>query len=427
MPRLFLTLVLLAPLASLPGGAAASAELENLVTQALAAHPSVEAAQLRVDALEHRAVRALAWPEPVLGLEYGAMPLTAPYPGVHPMSGVQLRLQQSFPAPGTVGQRGAAAEARIPVAEASLAGVQVELAAAVRRTWWQLALTRKLRSVTVEHVALVEQLLDTVRASYEVGRAGQHDLLGLQVLAGRLTDDLGEFDRRERELLASLTAALAQDGELTINSPADLRGLSPLPDVAALVPVASSDNPSLRGLAAAADAERAAAATARREAWPDLTLWVGYRLRAAVDGVDEGVDQVSVGVSVPLPTATKKRWRRAEEEHEALARAADAEGSAHSDRIRADLEIALARWERAMERTEVYETSLIPAAQASLDAAQSAYRVGQTGFATLYQAEIQLLDLQRTVCVAAVDAHLAEVEVARLLGVAGRPVRGEVR
>jgi len=412
--------LLLALLAVCPGDARAAGDPEALVEQALSAHGSVDAAQLRIEALTYRSEQARAWPEPVLGLEYGAMPVTAPSPGNPPMSGVQLRVQQSLPAPGTVALRGAAADARIEVAAASLADVQVELAAAVRRAWWQLALIRQLRAVTSEHVDQVDQLLDTVRAAYEVGRAGQADLLGLQVLRGRLVDELHDFDRREREQLAALDAAIAADGEASIDTPATTPHL-PFPDESQdLHASAVRDNPSLRGLSASADAERASAATARREAWPDLTLWAGYRLRAAVDGVDEGVDQVSVGVSLPLPTSARKRWRSAEHAHEAQARAVEAEQAARGDRIAADLEIALARWERAAQRADSYRGSLIPAAHSALDAAQSAYRVSQTDYATLYQAEVQLLELQRTVCVAAANAHLAEVEVARLLGVASR-------
>jgi outer membrane protein, heavy metal efflux system len=400
---------------------------EELVRQALAANPSLESLRERVVALQSRALQAGARPEPTVGVEYSNMPVTAPLPGNHPMSGLQLRLQQTLLFPGTVPGRVEAADARVRIGEASYEVGRVALAAAVRQAYWQLTLTRQLRTVTADHLSQVDQLVDVVRAGYEVGRAGQHDLLHLGVLRDRLSDDLHDHDRMERELTAALAAAVHVDGIPAVSTPPQIP-VPPLPGVLdELVERATAENPALARLDATEAAERAAADAARREALPDMTLWAGYRLRAAVDGTDEGINQASIGLSVPLPTAAARSWGGREAEHDALARAARADTAAVRDAIRAELDSALARWERGSDKARTYREQLIPDARTTLEATLAAYQVGRADYVSLFQAEVQLLDLERAARMAEADAVLAEVDVMRGLGIAERTVEGGER
>ena len=411
--------VMLLFVGAMPGGAAA-ADGEDLVRLALQANPTLESARQRIDALQNRSVQANVRPEPTVGVEYSNMPVTAPVPGNHPMSGLQLKLQQTFLFPGTVPRRVVAAEARVRIEQASYEEARVALAAAVRRSFWRLALTRQLRAVTEEHVAQVDQLIEVVRASYEVGEAGQHDLLNLQLLRDRLTDDLQDFERLDRELVAAITAAVHADGPQVVETPPQTAVPMPPTSLDDLVQLAIAGSPALARLDATEAAELAAADSARREAWPDMTLWAGYRVRAPVDGVDDGDNQASIGFSVPLPTSATRRWGGLENEHQALARAARSDTEAALAELRADLDAAVARWERAVGKATTYREQLLPDARTTLDATLSAFRVGRADYTSLFQAEVQLLDLQRAARVAEAEAALAEVDVTMLLGTAER-------
>jgi outer membrane protein TolC len=223
--------------------------VEDLVREALDASPSMESLRLRIEALQRQSDQAGARPEPTLAVEYSNMPVTTPWPGNHPMSGLQLRLQQTVLFPGTLRQRVSAAQARELMGEASYDQGRVVLAAAVRRTYWQLALTRQLRS-----------------------------------------------------------------------------------------------------------------------------------------------------------------------DHEAA-----------QDDIRADLDSTLARWERAADKATTYHDQLIPDARTTLEATLAAYQVGRADYASLFQAEVQLLDLERAARMAEADAALAETDALMTLGTAERTPRGDRR
>lgn len=390
---------------------------DELVRAALEANASLEGLSAHAAAMEHRITQAGAGPEPMLGLEYSNMPVTSPYPGVHPMSGVQLTVRQSLLSPGTLTHRRGAAEARAGVADEVLEAARVDLAAAVRRGYWQLALQRGLGALTREQVDLADQLVEAVRAAHEVGRAEQHQLLAAELGRDHLNETVRDHGRAEREVLAGLLAAIQATGPLEIDTPERVGMPPPPPALEVLVDRALRHSPALDRIEATAEAELRSAEAARREARPDVTLWAGYRMRAPIDGMDEGVNQATLGIAVPLPTSAARRWGAREAEHEARSRAATAELESARATVEGDLGAALARWERAAERADSHRGHLIPAARATWDASLAAYRVDRAGFATLLQARDRLLAMEQDALVAEVDARLAEVEVLRLTGV----------
>lgn len=402
-------------LAPAPGGP--RLDRPDAVAEAvLAANPELGALEARVSALEHSAAQAGVWPDPVASVENSNVPLETPYPGGHPMAGLQFRLQQTVPFPGKTRARTAVAEARVLTAREALAERRNRLAGMVRDLYHQLALVRQLRKVTERHVALVGELVTVVRARYETGGAPQHDLLQLAVLRDRLGDDLGEFTRRDREIAAALVALV----HLPSGTPVETPEVTPLPPeppaLAPLVECAAASRPLLQELGAEARTADADAERAEVERRPDVTLWLGYRYRRP-SGADRGQDLYTAGVSIPLPWFwNDRRWGQRAQQERALSRSFEAERAARLDEVRGRLDGALARWRRAEEKARVYEEQLAPAQRRALESALASYRVGRAEFATLYRAELELLDFERGSRTARADAARAAIEVATLSG-----------
>jgi cobalt-zinc-cadmium efflux system outer membrane protein len=389
---------------------------DDVARAVLEANPELAAIQERIAALEHAVPQAGVWSDPIASVEYGNMPFSAPYPGGHPMAGVQLRLLQTFPFPGKTGARTAVAESRVATGRDELAERRVELAGMVRDLYHQLALTRQLRTVTERHITLVSELAAAVRARYETGGAPQHDLLQLYVLRDRLTDDLDEFNRRDREVSAALLATAHLPPDTPITTP-EVTPLPPAPpSLQALVARASKERPLLRQLADEARTASLAARRAEVEKRPDLTVWLGYRYRRQ-SGADPGDDFFSAGVAIPLPWFwNDRRWGELAQEQRARQRSFDSARSARLDDVRGRLDAALARWRRADEKTRTYEGELFPEQQRTLESALASYRVGRAEFATLYRVELELLDFERAIRTARADAARASVDIATLVG-----------
>lgn len=398
--------------------ARAADDPSDLVVEALAANPGVAAMEARVRELDRLAEVADLWPDPMAAVEYSNVPTTSWGLGDHPMAGLQLKAQQTVPFPGVLQLRAEVAEARSEGAEASVGEARLQLARAVETAWWRLTLVRQLRVVTEHHVQLTEELVAAVRARYETGATGQHALVRLELLRDDLRDSLLDHDRQEIQLAASLDAALHRGAGAGFDTPRE----SPIEarpagaTVEGWAQLAAEQRPAFAELDAAEHGAELSASLARRDALPDLTVWAGYRVRTASNETDPGTDLASIGLSVPLTVQSNRAGRGAEAAALEAATRARHQRAALSDQIRADLSAALAAWSRAEQKAGTYAIALLPAAQQALDTTLADYRVGKADFASLYQAEVQLLTLERARLAAVVETHLQLAAVRAITG-----------
>ncbi len=392
---------------------AAAQDPAPLVEAALASHPSLAALEARVEALEAQATGAGSWADPRLALELSNLPLDSFRLRDHPMAGVQVKVQQTLPGPGTPGAERQAADLAAQAAGLRVAEAEDALALAVTLTWWDLTLTRQLQRVTATHLDRTEELLEAVTARYEVGTAGQSAVVRLALLRDRLQDDLADYTTRTAALTIALAAATQSAVAQPIDTPAEVQ-VRPLPDqTGTWLTEAQRSRPELVRLEAEARASEAAGEAAALGARPEPTVWLGYRLRTHAA---DPQDLVSVGVSVPIPTGSRTRAGAAEATHQAHARAARAQSDARSLALSADLAAAEVAWRRATQKAETYRTTLLPAAQAALETTLADYTVDRATFASLYEAEVALLDLERAWRRAVVDTWRLEARVEALIG-----------
>jgi outer membrane protein TolC len=390
---------------SLAGSAGAIDEPDELADEAIAANPSLEALRARIAELDALAGAAGTWSDPVIGVEYSNAPVDTFALDDHPMSAVQLQAQQTLPPWGWSRLREEVAESRVLASEYALAEAQTQLRREVFELYWELTLSRTLEEVTREHVAWAEDLLEAVRARYETGRAGQNQILQLQVLRDRLRDDLGDFSRADRVLSAALSRMLSRDPGSAYSTPAAPEPTPVGGSVSDWVVLAREERPELQRLEESIHTAEKAAELARVEGRPDVTVWMKYRVRTIDTNQDDGTDQVSAGISIPIPWGSAKRSRAERAAQLQAARAGRARLAAELDRIESELEAIHARWTRAFEQTVAYREHLIPDARAALESSYSDYTVGRADFATLFDAETTLLDLERTLFRSTAQTH----------------------
>jgi len=384
----------------------------DLADEAVSNHPGLEAKASQTRRLEALAAVSDLWPDPMLGFEYSNMAVDAPLPGNHPMSGVQFKATQMLPAPGTTALRAEVAQGRVEISEAMEREAELRLRKQVEQTWWRLALSRAMEAVTEAHLERTEELVAAVRSQYETGSAGQSALLRLQLLSDRLADDLGDYERVDVELSAALAAALSRP-EARFETPETLDAAPLDGTVEDWLAQALDSRPELARLDWVAANERRSAELAKVEGRPDPTLWAGYRVRT--QDMD-GTDLVSLGVSLPIPVHSGRRAEGIAAAHLEAASAAEAEREAAIDGLEASLRRAHARWQRALDKELTYEEVLLPAAEATLETTLSDYRVGKTDFASLYDAEVGLLMLERARLTAVAETRIQAAEVRALTG-----------
>jgi len=401
---------------SLSAVVASAEDLSALADEAVAASPSITALRAHQRALVARAEVAGAWPDPMMMVEYSNAPVTTFSIADHPMSGVLLKTQQTLRPPGWSRLQRQVGDHRAQAMDFAVAEAEIRLRVTVERTWWLLVHSRLLKTVTEAHLARTEDLLAAARSRYETGSVGQHAVLRLEVLRDRLTDELGDFQRSDTELTAALTAALGRQSSTPFPTPEEVAPL-PLPDPEGWMDLATEHRPLLRQITQDQQAAERAAALARVDVIPDINLWAGYRLRTAQTPTDPGTDLLSLGVGIPIPAGSARRsggQRRAWLDE---ASGASARLDASILEITADIEIVTSRWRRAWDKAQTLDTLLIPGAMATLQTTQADFSVGRADFASLFEAEVALLDLDRARITAAIQTHLQRAEATAVLGI----------
>jgi cobalt-zinc-cadmium efflux system outer membrane protein len=403
-------------LVALATSASAFDDPEALAKEALAANPGLEARRARIAELAELASAAGTWKDPVIGLEYLNVPVDSFSLDDHPMSTLQIRAQQTLPPWGWSRLREHAAESRTLASEHALAEAENRLRGQVSVIYWKLTLSRMLEEVTRAHVSRTEELLRAVRARYETGAAGQHEILRLQVLRDRLSDDLGDFTRADRELRAALSRTLSRPADTPFDTPKEL-GLARVTGAPSdWLALAREKKPELRRIEESIRTEESGAELAHRERVPDVTVFLAYRVRQIDTPLDDGTDQMSAGISVPIPWGSWKRSRASRAARLEAARGGRARLAAEVDRIESQLEATHARWTRAFEQAVVYRDHLTPDARDALEATLTDYTVGKADFATLFQSEVDLLDLERTKRSATVQTHIEQAVARETIG-----------
>lgn len=379
-------------------------------------HPAVAAREAAAEAAAEAARASRAWPDPVLSVELSNLPVTSLTLSSHPMSGVQLAVRQALPLVGRL----RALEARQEVERALAADLGDTHVRAVLHAQASAARTRLARldalvAVLDDHARRLDQLRQAVRVRYEVGGAGQGELLALDLRRDQLAEDRRDLEAARPGLEAALVAASGGPPSSPTPTPT-LQAIPAPPDTAAWRAAARDQSAEARHLTAARDRADADADVARATGRPEPSAWVGYRLRA-VQTNDAGVDFVGAGVAVPIPVFSARRTSRLVDAAVARRREDEARFDAWLLRAEADLTDAWSTWSRAAQRAATRQTELIPDARRALEALLSDYRVGRTDFGALVAAEVVVLDLEGEAIRSAAETHLQAARVAELLAV----------
>lgn len=358
--------------------------LAEAVRAALGANPMLQAARFTATAAEARIGPAGALPDPQLQL--GLMNRMAGDFGstIDPMTMNQVQLMQMLPWPGKLGGAKLAARHSAAAAGADADDQARMLAAQVRMTYLDVAYADRALEVMRGTQALLRQFLDVSTTMYAVGDAVQQDVLRAQVEVARMTEDITRMAQERVAMAARLNALLGRDATTPV-------GALELPEPDG--ELSAADSLIARALAArpalVAGAERVAAAeaslsAARRELYPDFQVGIQYQQRP------EFPNMVSLMFGVNLPIFAGSKQLAMRRQMTAMRDMSQAELANLRNETAARIIETRARAVEDRNLARLYRTSIVPQAQAAVQASLASYRVGRVTF-------MQLIDNQMTV------------------------------
>lgn len=360
--------------------ARASLILGDLFARVQRANPRGDAARSLAAAAQARVPGATRLPDPQLQLGFMnyALPALSPMPT---LGMTQLQLMQMIPLGGKLALGGNVARAQASATAARALDVGWEIRAQTAMAFYDLYTTDRGLGVARETLRLLQDIEKTAAAMYRVGDGRQTDVLRAQVEIAKMAEDTLRMEAMRESMVAQLNALLDRAPETTVGTPVLPRFPDSIPARARLDSMAFGDRPMVRAGIADVSAAEAAERLARKEIIPDLTVGVQYGQRPGELGGTERMGSLMFGVS--LPVFARDRQLKMRDEAAAMRQMATADLAAMRAETRGKIGEAYARLIRARNLAQLYRTTVLPQAEATVASALAAYRVGSVDFMTL--------------------------------------------
>jgi outer membrane protein TolC len=375
------------------GDAPAPLRLADVLDQAHERNPEILAARERVSAAAAVPRRVTALDDPSFSYEVW----NAPAFRVDEADNNILRLSQKVPFPGKRALAGRVAARDADVARAELAGVELEVAAAVKRAFYELWGAHELLRIYGRERGLVERFAHVAERRYGLGEVAQSDVLRAQVELTRLINRVSTQTLTIETARAELTALLSGDSDDVLGVPEAPAAPHLPPDLQTLVDAGLASRPEIHAQEAAIAREEASVRLARREYLPDFEFNVG---RFINPGQPDGFGAMA---AVTIPIAYRWKYDAGLAEARARLGSAQAERRRTQDRVRRDVTQAYLRAQAALLQRELFVTTHIPQAEQSIRVAESGYQAAAVDF-------LALTDTARTLESVHVEHVAAEVE-----------------
>jgi cobalt-zinc-cadmium efflux system outer membrane protein len=409
------TVATVASVASVAGvdGAPLGATLAGLLDYARQASPELAARRLAAEGARERAAAASALPDPRFQLELMDFTNTMSGDGASLLPGqvgeTRYRVIQPLPFWGKRELRGAVAEAEAEVAGALREQTRLDLERRIKAAFAGRYRALGQQRILDDTLALAERFERLALTRYSVGLVPQQDVLRAQSERTRLAIERLGAGERAAVAAAQLAALLALPGPAGLAEPLALPARRQPPELSTLVERALEGSPEVASARQSLAASERMRALASRERYPDLA--VGLTNNRPRDGRDSW--DLMIEVDIPLQQG---RRRSQEREAERAREAALAGLRAVEATTAGRLGEARAAYAAELQRERLLASTLLPQAEANLRAAIADYESGRIDFATLIEAERQVLEARMRLLDAEVEAALRLAELETIVG-----------
>ena len=411
MPRRTFTYILLAASLS-PVHGAELLSLKNAIREALAANPEILAAKKASEAASARILQAASLKDPLLELEYDRIGADRDLSG-HPMT--MYAISQEVPFPTKLYYRAKIASRLARMAYETYRAKERGIIAQVKSAYAELFLVSMSIGITKENKSILGQFSSIATTRYSVGKGTQADALKAQVELAKIENELIMLEQKRLTAQARLDVLLNRDPSLEIVISLSEITITRPPTLDELYLLAKNSNPELKAYHYGIERGEAALKLSLNEFMPDLM--VQFRQMVAHGDLQGGMWAGTLGITLPLWFLQKQVFGVKEMKSELDM--VKAEAQMKQNMVLFEVRDTYARAESNYKIAELYQSSFIPQAEATVQAAIKGYESGKEDF-------LNLLDSQRMLTEFKLDRYKAMAEFVTAVADLERAVGREI-
>ncbi|MBL9155417.1 MAG: TolC family protein [Verrucomicrobiales bacterium] len=386
---------------------ATAAYIDRLVATAVAAHPSMEAAEARTRAATSAIKAERLWEDPQLGL--GA---TAARRSMRMDDGdIMVGIDQMLPRRGLFNAEKRRAIAEQQVRQATRQQTEAELGLTVGQTVLELALADELIRLQSENLAWLKTIVDIAGERAKNPDASATESLRLESELALRTQSLASLKRQRLQYAATLNLLLSRSADTPLGTLALDKSPSRLTNAIALRERLEQNNPQLAAMRHQAEGAQAEADAAREKRKPVISVGVETNTYSGGDFRD-----AMFAVRVTLPWFNRSVYQadiaRAESERDATL----GDLAAQQRELYTQLITLITEAQNNQELFDSYSNDVLPKTGNALETTQSAWISSKATLLEVLDARRLLLEAQAEQKRALASRHVADQALIAITG-----------
>jgi outer membrane protein, heavy metal efflux system len=388
-------------------------QLEEYLQIAIEQNPELQSLRSLYDSQQERVreVGVLMDPEITVAYDFNPMMYDS-YLGRFSISAMQM-----FPWFGSLDAMREIQRSAVNVNQSRIDSRQLEILRDVQLTWFDIAEIYQQIRIAEENLELIRDLEKLVEVRYETGRAGQADILRIQMEEQRLKTRIADMEDRINPMKASFNELLNRDAAADIETTDRI--------TVRKIPYSDDESRSLirqlNPLFDGIEAERSAAEKQRRLAYLDgrpsfgLGVEVMGRDFGPMSMFPDAKESIIGMVTIRLPLF-RSRYSSQQRQADHQIRSINLQLDQTENRLMAELEQYLEEIRRSERSVRLLDEELVPRAEQALRILSEEYSTGNARFDELLQIQRELLELEIERIEAIVGQNKAVVRIESLMG-----------
>lgn len=388
---------------SLGAARAETVPLKALVDEALQKNPEILAAKKRWEASTARIPQAKSLPDPAVGITFEKIPRGTLRLDKTASEDRMLSISQFLPFFGKLPLKGKIAVVESQMSAMAYRAMQLDVAQAVQKGYYDLFLNQKEQELTQESLSLLAGISRVADAQYSVGQTPQEQLYKFRLEMAQLETTLENLKAEKNSLQTRMNVLLNRDPEAPLQEVGPLEESLEDNDIRSLYQTALLHQPEVLIFSYTIEKNRYAKTLAKKSFLPDLMSQLV--LRGVTTG-SVGLWDLMLSVNVPFWFWTKQRY----EIKEAISNLEEAEAAyqAMKNKMYAQVKELKSQGEQEKNRIQLYRDTMIPLLEKTQEVSLSAFQSGQGEF-------MALLDTRRMLVQNKMDYYRALVAYQKIL------------
>ncbi len=366
--------------------------VEAFLDRALAQNPAIHAAQQRLEAAAAQLAQAGSLDDPMLAVNGWPFFPNVPQTAAGVMT-AEIMVEQRIPWLAKLEARVAASVQELEAARAQRAAVELEVVEQVKRTYYQLYATQRISQILQTDRRTLESLRDLALARYRANQATQQEVLRMEAELDQIDIQLAGWVKERQSAQAELARLLHLSPDTPFVAADPLDEESDLTSLDQLYQRALELRPELHAQLAEVQKERYRVELARLDYLPEPSFragWAEMTTRRSLSPVADGLDMVTIGVSVNLPIYRGRLDSAVREAQANVVWAARQYDRLRDETLR-DIKQRFVEIETQRQILQLLRTGILPKTEQAYQVAVQGYQVGTVSFADLLAVFRELL------------------------------------